>query len=233
MSLSNFRNLLSIKISIVDIATFLSISALTLFTPPASNAAVVVTANEVGGDVVFSGGGSLNLSDLSIVPDLFGNPVLFCGVNGALWPSRGIYNGGGTGFCTNSFLYVGASFVGPSSFGPGPGQINVASQTTGDFAAIYRVFQGGILAPASYTSGSSFFGTSTYLSETFSSLDLTPGTYDWVWGTANPDSYRLIIGNSTGNISNVPGPLPLFGVAAAFGWSRRLRSRLRRSTPTV
>ncbi len=33
--------------------------------------------------------------------------------------------------------------------------------------------------------------------------------------------------------SQVPGPLPLLGVGAAFGWSRRLRSRLRRSTPTV
>jgi hypothetical protein len=31
----------------------------------------------------------------------------------------------------------------------------------------------------------------------------------------------------------VPGPLTLLGVTAAFSWSRCLRSRLRRSTPTV
>jgi hypothetical protein len=33
--------------------------------------------------------------------------------------------------------------------------------------------------------------------------------------------------------ANVPGPLPLFGAAAAFGYSRRLRRRvsLNRSTP--
>ena len=31
----------------------------------------------------------------------------------------------------------------------------------------------------------------------------------------------------------VPSPLPLLGVTAAFSWSRRLRSRLRRFTPTV
>lgn len=30
-------------------------------------------------------------------------------------------------------------------------------------------------------------------------------------------------------IQQVPGPLPLFGAAAAFGWSRRLRRRLHRS----
>jgi hypothetical protein len=31
--------------------------------------------------------------------------------------------------------------------------------------------------------------------------------------------------------SSVPGPLPLFGTAAAFGWSRRLRARLRGERP--
>jgi len=29
----------------------------------------------------------------------------------------------------------------------------------------------------------------------------------------------------------VPGPLPLFGAAAAFGWSRRLRKRM--ATPLI
>jgi len=31
--------------------------------------------------------------------------------------------------------------------------------------------------------------------------------------------------------SSVPGPLPLFGAAAAFGFSRKLRNRIKRSTP--
>ena len=30
--------------------------------------------------------------------------------------------------------------------------------------------------------------------------------------------------------TDVPGPLPLFGAAAAFGWSRRLRQRVRQAT---
>ncbi len=33
--------------------------------------------------------------------------------------------------------------------------------------------------------------------------------------------------------SNVPGPLPLLGAMAAFGWSRRLRSRLSHADPVV
>jgi MYXO-CTERM domain-containing protein len=31
--------------------------------------------------------------------------------------------------------------------------------------------------------------------------------------------------------SAVPGPLPLVGAAAAFGWSRRLRGRIRAGQP--
>jgi hypothetical protein len=81
----------------------------------------------------------------------------------------------------------------------------------------------GVILPAAYASGSSFFGTSTFSNQTFASLGLTPGTYDWVWGSgATSDSYRLIISNS----SDVPGPMPLFGAGAAFGWSRKLRRRI-------
>jgi hypothetical protein len=35
----------------------------------------------------------------------------------------------------------------------------------------------------------------------------------------------------TFNTSAVPGPLPLFGVGAAFGWSRKLRKRINSSKP--
>ena len=46
------------------------------------------------------------------------------------------------------------------------------------------------------------------------------------------DSWQAPLGGSIDAISNnftqtVPGPLPLFGAAAAFGWSRRLRSRVK------
>jgi len=37
----------------------------------------------------------------------------------------------------------------------------------------------------------------------------------------------------TFNTSAVPGPLPLLGVSAAFGWSRKLRKRIKSSKPEV
>lgn len=56
-------------------------------------------------------------------------------------------------------------------------------------------------------------------SSVFSKLDLN--TFVSVtWATAT------LIPPSPPSTSAVPGPLPLFGAAAAFGWSRRLRSRL-------
>jgi hypothetical protein len=59
-----------------------------------------------------------------------------------------------------------------------------------------------------------------YLSNTF---DLTSGA---VWGSdANLQAYGL-----AWEATSVPGPLPLAGALAAFGWSRRLRRRLAGAT---
>ena len=46
---------------------------------------------------------------------------------------------------------------------------------------------------------------------------LDPDTKYWYWVLDAPGT-------------DVPGPLPLFGAAAAFGWSRRLRQRVRQAT---
>jgi hypothetical protein len=40
----------------------------------------------------------------------------------------------------------------------------------------------------------------------------------------------ITFSNPASNPTNVPGPLPLFGVGAAFGFSRKLRKRIKRST---
>jgi hypothetical protein len=40
------------------------------------------------------------------------------------------------------------------------------------------------------------------------------------------DTIQVVIGAPPSPSTAVPGPLPLFGAAAAFGWSRRLRKRI-------
>ena len=209
------------KTSLVCHGVLLGISAFTFFAAPVVNAAVVVTASEVGGNVVFSGGGTLNLNDLT--PNVHSDGWL----NGFSSPKVGSYLGAGSGKTTAGTVYEGTSFTGPTSFGPGSLKI-IADSYSGDFGGISGSTFPGVLVSDSYVSGSSLFGTSTFINQTFASLGLTSGTYDWVWGSAYPDSYRLCIGSGpcAPASSSVPGPLPLFGAGAAFGWSRRLRKRI-------
>ncbi|PZV05355.1 MAG: hypothetical protein DCF23_03575 [Cyanobium sp.] len=49
------------------------------------------------------------------------------------------------------------------------------------------------------------------------------GTWNLLGGeNISVDTIEVIVGAPTA----VPGPLPLLGAAAAFGWSRRLRNRI-------
>jgi hypothetical protein len=53
--------------------------------------------------------------------------------------------------------------------------------------------------PLGYVSGSALSDTSTYDNQTFSSLGVTPGAYEWTWGSgADADTFTLDV---------VPAPL--------------------------
>jgi hypothetical protein len=92
--------------------------------------------------------------------------------------------------------------TGPTSFGAS-NVITFASSGSGDPVDI--VGENGILfVPNRYVSGNMLSDTSTYSNSTFSSLGVTPGTYEWTWGSgAHADSYTLQIGPT----ATVPAPL--------------------------
>jgi PEP-CTERM motif len=178
-----------------------------------AQAGVVININQVGSDVVATGSGTFNLTDLT---------YSYSGGNSAgIDASVAALEMGPT---SSSTVDVYTSITGPTSFGPGTGS---PSPTTaaGSLFGVYGSL-GYLEVPQGYTSGASLSATDTYSGETFSSLGLTPGTYTWTWGTgANADSLTVNIG-----ASSVPEPSSLLlalgglGTVALAAVARRRRA---------
>lgn len=106
--------------------------------------------------------------------------------------------------------------------------LNLAGSTyagTGGFASIamQNAWRGGTVrtATATGTPSANFSGTGTDMAYNFDpTLGGTIASKPYIEGwIAVQYEYEVIP-------SAVPGPLPLFGAAAAFGWSRRLKKRI-------
>jgi hypothetical protein len=145
---------------------------------PPAEAGYVVDLTQVGTDVVATGSGTIDLTDLSSA----GSPgILTAGIEpdiGFIAVASGIADG-----------FTGIS--GPSTFGTG----GFTSPTNSSGDAVTISLSLGLGVPDGYTSGSPLSDTSTYAGATFASLGATPGTYTWRWGTgADADSFTLQIG---------------------------------------
>jgi hypothetical protein len=167
-------------------------------------AGIIMTATEVGSDVVVSGSGTADLTGLSLNTN--------AGTVSFMSPSEASLDTGPTGaISTDQYQSVN----GPSDFGSGA--FTFATSGTGDRFGVS--FVGGIgvsfyslFVPQGYVSGSQLNGTSTFANQTFASLGMTPGTYLWSWGpAAQDDTFTLsIVGASA-----VPEPSSL--VTALIG----------------
>jgi hypothetical protein len=147
-------------------------------------AAVIVTAAELGGDVVFStlAGGSLDLTGLTFSANLL--------VGGGINPAGpvlilGTPSGGSSAFAD---IYTGVSQ--PAAFGTTFGVEKQSSATGSRFGVSFDGSGGVLVVPTGYVSTDPMSATSTFSEATFASLTLTPGTYIWSWPS---DSLTLII----------------------------------------
>lgn len=184
------------------IATLLIGAALLGFPMPAG-AAFVFSFQERGGDIIATGSGSVDLTDLSLI----GEDVL---------PDSGVIaHSAVAGVAGTVAVYSG--ITGPTGFGPG-GHI-VASSGGGDAVAVNGSddFLG---VPLDYVSGSPLSSSMEFAGQTFASIGLTPGTYTWTWGAGvEADSFTVQIGPVP-----IPEPAPIlaFGTAllgvAALRW---------------
>ena len=172
----------------------------------------LVTIEQVGTDVIATGSGQIDLTGLTLSGD--------CSCSFAyIYPSSGaIQISDGFQFAN---LWGSAAFSGPSSFGSGG--FTVANNRSGSQVGVLRNW---VLVPFQYISDSDLgTSTSTYLSTTFASLGVTPGTYIWTWGTGADQRFTLQIGETP-----LPAALPLFasglGALGLLGWRRKRKAQV-------
>lgn len=157
-----------------------------------SNGAVTITAIETGGDVVFSGSGTINLSSLQNS----NSAEVYSGINPYELEVPFLVLGTPTG---NVDEYEWDGTVGisvPPPFGTG-GWILPSSGSGGCFGAADHELEPGepvIWVPHGYVSGAWLSGSMTFTGQTFASLELIPGIYTWSWGDGeSADSMALVI----------------------------------------
>lgn len=185
-----------------------SIVTLGLLLGPArpTQAALILTMEEVAGDVVFSASGRVNLAALFLQPGgLFLSTFMI--------PSEAIaYLGADPGLLEVD-TYRGIS--GPASFGP---RTLFVSSTSGSGDRLGLHGSGfNLTVPAGYVSGEPLSATNIFDSATFANLGVTSGTYVWTWGSGSTaDSLTL-------RIVPEPASLSLIAIGMAGLGVRRLR----------
>ena len=149
-------------------------AALLILSQPAQ-AGYMVTLQQVGSNVVATGSGPIDLTGLTFL-----SPAGFdAGISGF-----GAFIITGNGANLNSYT----GFTGPTSFGSGLGV--TASIFSGDGVGIAGL-SGRIFVPFGYVSGAALSDSSTYNNATLSSLGVTPGIYEWTWGTGTNQNFTL------------------------------------------
>ena len=151
---------------------------------PIPLSAFTVTLLEVGSDVVMSGYGGFNITDLTLVSS--GG-----GYSSGIDAQSATFLIGGT-FLSSLDIYTGSTFSQPSNFG-GPATGFTTNIDSGSMMGVNTA--NNLAVPTGYVSGTYITGSTTYLNQTLSSLGAVPGTYIYSWGSgANVSQLTLQIG---------------------------------------
>lgn len=194
--------------------TLFAIAATSLFSVQPAQA-YTVTLEQVGSNVVATGTGAIDLTGLNQ-----GGPGSFSSQMNPSFPY--IYTG------TNGAPIVGYStfsFTGVPNFGSGG--LNPANSSFGDFVGIAQVTINPFFhflafdLPGNYSSNDPLSSSATWNNATFNSLGVTPGTYEWTWGTGTGnENFTLII--EAAGVPDSGSTVCLLGFAlAGLGMLRR------------
>ncbi len=185
-----------------------------------AQATYIINISQVGSDVVATGSGTLDTTDLTQNPDSPNNQT------GANVLPNDSFDGGGqlvVGPGSNTRVDEYALNIYPPFLGAGGDQTN-ASSGSGDLVGFDASPE--IFVPHGYVSGNALSSTSTWDSTTIDGLGLTPGTYMVTWGSgSDADSITVNVQGPTPE----PGTMCLLGVGGAALVLGCLRKRVVRT----
>jgi hypothetical protein len=144
-----------------------------------AQAGYVVTLEQMGSNIVATGSGAVDLTGLTtrIRPGFR---------DGAVSPSKaGIWTGPATLTAVDTYFFVHTY---PANFGNGG--LTSANSGSGDMVGLAGIL---LFVPQDYVSNTDLSDSATYDNATFASLDVTPGTYEWTWGTGANQTATLDI----------------------------------------
>ena len=205
------------------LSPLLAAPAALLLTQGEAKAVLTYNIFESAGNVVAQANGSLNLTGAETLGTSIG-----C-------ENEGIINSSIAVICTgfDISLVTAYKISGPTSFN---GSVSSSSSIFSGISTIFwgsiPIFGSGLGLDPSCLSNTPIVSSFTFNGETLASLGFTTTGLIGTWtldGTS--ESIQVILEAPTPPGVTVPGPLPLLGAAAAFGWSRRLRNRI--TTPLI
>jgi hypothetical protein len=194
--------------SLITLLCAASASLLIIGSP--AQAGYIVTLTQVGPNVVATGSGAIDLTGLFLfAPNGFGEQAF-------LDPSSGFISTGPASPVTVLGDGYDGPVVGPTSFGSG--FFTLANSGSGDFVAFsFGMPVSTLGVPSGYISGSALSDSATYNGATFASLGVTPGTYEWTWGTGANQNFTLKVVTATVPDFGSTFGLLFLSLAALFG----------------
>ena len=186
-----------------------------------AQAVLIFNFYELGGNLVVEGTGSLSLPSSPLSTS--------GGFGGLLYLDDEFFTGPSSPM--NAY-----GITGPSTLGLGIVPTFTTSSSDSGIALGLAYSNGDFYIDSTYVSGSAISSSSTFNGITLASLGMPTSGILGTWTVFEPGERKLtyfdtisvqVNASSSGSPANVPGPLPILGLAAAFGFSRKLRKRIK------
>lgn len=175
-------------------------------------ARLVIHFEDVGGGVVMTGAGSLDIGSWPAPLPLRVSPTT--GVSGS---SALLVAGFQRGIASDMDAYFGLPISGPGAFGGR--SFRPANRSSGDPLGL-ALLAGAAYLPAGYGSGQPLQFELQWDRTSLAAMELVPGRLVYDWTTVRGrDQVEVLVGPQP-----VPGPTPLLGLPLAWGLARRWRS---------